>query len=149
MIQRGATRIRIWPAYSQGVLHREKLARQISNGLRHDRLKTQTEMFRQSRGGASRADGNQDRIAVEYARKREIAKVRPVGDIDQDSAPLQPQRRGLCGSSILDSDESELCVVRLGLGADHSTCALHQPRLRIGHCSGPDDHNRLSIDAVE
>ncbi len=98
---------------------------------------------------ARRADGNQYRFAVQNAGRGEVAKFGAVGHIDQQTAALEPQCDRLGLSLVVQSDEGEVRVMRLGFAAGNAACPFDQPRLGLAHNAFADDDDALAANAVE
>ena len=91
------------------------------------------------------ANRQQHRRAIKNAGNREIAQVRPVRNIDQHPARLEPRRRRF-GIIECNERQSRLCVV---FTANHAAHPFDQPALGQRRLALAQHDHRLPGDAVE
>ncbi len=110
---------------------------------RQDRLQPLPQRRRQPGRSAARADRADHRIAIDDGGKREIAKLGPIGDVDQQPPRLEPRRDGL--DTLLQRDEADPCVIRFF--DDPRARPVEQAPPRIGDGTGADQDHGLALQA--
>ena len=139
-IDRAAPGVGCGPARPYRAARRAQLVRQAAERRREQRLEPLAQRLGEPGGGAAGADRDQHGITIDDRRQGEVAQFRPVGDIDEDPACLQPPGRGPGCVEILERDDREASVARLV--DDARARALEQPELGGGRIALADQDDR-------
>ena len=142
----------VWETRLDRPAHGRQRIRQRAQIGRQQLFQPQPQLLGQPRRSAARTHGNQHRIAIENARRREIAQIGPVDDIHQQPRTAQADGIRLAHGGIIMGDESEpraFVYAFLHVGDDPPACPPHQPRLGLGHIALAQHNHRLPGNRVE
>ena len=123
--------------------------RERSERFGQQRFEPQAQVLGQPGRRASGADRDQDRIAFEHAGHSEIAQFRPVGDVHEQPARLQPGVGGGGRVRVVQRHEAERGGTVLALLDYHAARPLDQPAFGLAHGAFGHQHDGRVTRAVE